>query len=346
MTPIPRVRLLYHDRQFFLPEEFQGHPPDRLASTPGDNLGEFSGRVAYASLMKPRGRPTPDYHAHIRETKHHSVYANVVETFEVTYGPGAVIHDAGNFVTAWGHAVALHGRPGVWVTFVDHGRLRFAISLRAVIEWAEHGLADHYAVQYARDDVYSDVLAALTLLYPLTLAGLTAPPCARPRTSVTRLTPAKKAQERWCSVYVTGVSRDVLGELVRHHYQANPSVQSTRYVDLSNGPQILHPALEPHPALVACATSYGTGCRLAYKVIYDGLVKEGVDLKTARGAARSVLPGATETKLVFSLSEFQARHILSLRLKQSTGSADPEIVRFAELLAAALEPVWGDLTKA
>lgn len=325
MAVAPLVHVLYTPGVFTQPPGWPPFPPARFASTPGDNLAEFSGRVAYDSFYNGRGRDSAAYHAHILETRHNSVYAHAVETFEFASNDAALTLEC---------LQALQLRPGVWVTEAVQGRVRFALSLRAVIEWQEHGIGE--PTLFART-LGDRLVEHLKPLYPLALSARTFTPDWGP--PVRRVEP-ETPHERWASLYVEGVSRDLLQELVRHHWQANPSVRSTRYVDEADSTQIVHPALEDHADLAGAVQAGAAATRALYARVFAGLCDRGVDTKTARGAARSALPGATETRLVFSLSAFQAAHLLALRGNQATGAVDPEIRRLAALMRAALETVW------
>jgi len=126
----PLVTVLYNNNVFYLPLRYAETPKDRLASTPGDNLAEFSGRIAYDSFYNVKGRPTAAYHEHILDTKHHSVYAHVVETFTVTCKEPQTRYEV---------LMSLQSRPGVWVTAYTDSGFRMAVSLRAVLEWLQHG---------------------------------------------------------------------------------------------------------------------------------------------------------------------------------------------------------------
>lgn len=323
----PLVHVLYTNGTFVLPPDAPPTPAGRLASTPGDNVCEYAGRICYDSLYAPTARPTPDYHVNVRAERHHSVYAHVVDTFEAKFDDSPL--------DPYGVLSALQLRPGVWVTRADPDRIRFCLSLRAVIEWADHGCApdDRWA-----SAVYAALIRDLKPLYPMALAGLPVPGSFGPAASRVRKVAPETDYERWCSLLISGVSRDLLQELVRHHWQANPSVRSTRYCDESGARCVDHPFLTG-PALEA-AERARTASREAYTSVYEILTQNRVPKKTARGAARSCLTGATETKLVFSLSLFQARHLWSQR---SAAGAEPEIRRLADAIRTALDPVWGRL---
>ncbi len=337
----PFVSVCYRPGEFVLPPRYVGKiPAGRLASTPGDNVVEFSAKTCYDTFLTNAdgGRPSCDYHAHVLGMGHNSVAAHCVETFEVdTFDSSVCVMRV---------LTALAGRPGVWVTGVTRNTVRFALSLRAVLEWADHGVAADIgpATLYNPARLGYHVRYLLAPLFPLTLPNTVAVPTPARNgqdLDVHRVAP-RLPQERWVSLYMEGVSRDLLQELSRHHYQTNPSVRSTRYVDEGASHQMLHPALVDTP-LADVAAAHFANARTYYRYVYRSLVAKGVDKKTARGAARSLLPGATETRLVYSLSEFQAKHILALRADQSTGAVDPEIKHLAGLMRTVLRAEGWDV---
>lgn len=87
------------------------------------------------------------------------------------------------------------------------------------------------------------------------------------------------------------------------------------------------------------------------KLLFDYLGVSGPSLskrdavKRAREAARSVLPNATETKLVFTVNARALRHILALR---GSKDADAEIQvlarKMAEIVKEKAPNIFQDLT--
>jgi thymidylate synthase ThyX len=343
----PTVSVCYHNGVFTMPVGYDP-PADRFTSTSGDNLCELAGRVCYDSINKDRpGRSSAEYFAHILSTSHYSVIAHVVETFELRYVDSAPDSLGRMF---WDLTDLLHCRPGVWVTRIGKRRFRFALSLRAVVEWFQHGPEYDTDTDAACDScdairLYMAVLEQLKPRYPLALSTaprVTNPPDAfRPEIITVTRVPAELPKEQWCSLYIAGVSRDLLQELVRHHWQTNPSVRSTRYVDESACQFIRHPAITDE--LFPIAAYVQEESHRTYRNMYRMLVANKVDKKTARGAARSCLLGATETKMIFSLSKFQARHLLALRSNESTGAVDPEIKNLSRVMRERLIEIWSDL---
>lgn len=136
------------------------------------------------------------------------------------------------------------------------------------------------------------------------------------------------------SFYVTGVSRSLTHELVRHRFLCF-SQRSQRFVDESECDFVCPPILDDpehedlRHALERCATS----SRYTYALIADELVTRGVTRKQAREAARAALPECTETRLLVSGNIRAWRDFIRLRL---TSGADAEIRRFAELVLTEL----------
>jgi len=128
--------------------------------------------------------------------------------------------------------------------------------------------------------------------------------------------------------WISGVSRSLTHELVRHRHLSFSQV-SQRYVDESEGEYVVHPAI-PRGDWEHAAIQDAIGeARERYSELVEDLVRKGLDRKTARGAARSVLPNATATELIVTGNHRTWRELLSKRLAPG---ADAEI----RLLAGAL----------
>lgn len=119
--------------------------------------------------------------------------------------------------------------------------------------------------------------------------------------------------------YVTGVSRSLTHELVRHRHLSFSQL-SQRYVDESDAEYVYPPALE----FVEREYLGGAlvGLRSVYRNLVESLIKRGLTRKQARQAARCVLPNATETKIVVTGNLRAWRHFVNLR---ATAAADVEI---------------------
>lgn len=185
------------------------------------------------------------------------------------------------------------------------------------------------------------------------------------------------------NLVVTGVSRNLSHEWIRHRVGMTPSQRSQRYVDESDGAFVVPPALaeeveEATQLIEKMGPMYTTARDVtAYFESHDraepsGKAQAGLrwltamefaqeaygDLafylatrdgapadktarrKHAREAARSVLPGATETILFVTLNARAARHVLEQR---GSLHADAEIARLAVAILAKLKPAAPNL---
>jgi thymidylate synthase (FAD) len=142
---------------------------------------------------------------------------------------------------------------------------------------------------------------------------------------------------------ITGVSRSLTHELVRHRAGTGISQLSQRYVDESTADFVEPAVIAADPELHAIWLRSIERSHQAYKELVEGLSAriqaEHADLarvqrrKMAREAARSVLPNATETKVLFSANARALRWIITLR---GSEGAEPEIRRLAVKLARVM----------
>lgn len=112
--------------------------------------------------------------------------------------------------------------------------------------------------------------------------------------------------------YVDGVSRSLTHELVRHRHLSYSQV-SQRYVDESTAEGIIPPGFPPRMNHWVDRTMGRQ--RQIYETIVQDLVAEGHTRKQARQAARSVLPNATETKILVSGNLRAWRDVIAKRTK-------------------------------
>lgn len=123
--------------------------------------------------------------------------------------------------------------------------------------------------------------------------------------------------------YVTGVSRSLTHELIRHRHLSFSQL-SQRFVDETLAEFVMPPALdndedrhwlsEVHIALET------------YHAIAKRLQGKGLTRKQAREAARAVLPNATETRIVVTGNMRAWREFIA---KRNTPAADAEIRELA-----------------
>jgi thymidylate synthase (FAD) len=149
---------------------------------------------------------------------------------------------------------------------------------------------------------------------------------------------------------VEGISRSCSHELVRHRAGFGYSQLSQRYVDESHAAFVMPPAIQGDAALEDAWTRQVEAAQAAYIAAVEGLmakyewVTDRVHRrKMAREAARSVLPNATEVKIVVSANVRAWRTMLELRLGEG---AEQEIRRMAvaclRVLQAEAPALFGD----
>src|SRR5258707_11462818 len=146
---------------------------------------------------------------------------------------------------------------------------------------------------------------------------------------------------------VEGISSSCSHELVRHRAGFGYSQISQRYVDESHAAFVLPPAILGDAALEAAWGKQVTEAQAAYVRAVEGLMQryEWVTdkvqrRKLAREAARSVLPNATEVKIVVSGNARAWRTMLELRCGEG---AELEIRRMAVACLRLLRGEGGSL---
>ena len=132
---------------------------------------------------------------------------------------------------------------------------------------------------------------------------------------------------------IEGISRSCSHELVRHRAGFGYSQLSQRYVDESHAAFVMPPAIQGDVEQEAEWTEQVRAAQAAYvgaverlMVRYEGVENKVHRRKLAREAARSLLPNATEVKIVVSANVRAWRTMLELRLGEG---AELEIRRMA-----------------
>lgn len=157
---------------------------------------------------------------------------------------------------------------------------------------------------------------------------------------------------------LTGVSRSLTHELVRHRAGWSYSMLSQRYVDESAAEYVEPGVIAADPELheiweEAIQSAHAAYVRLAGRLaekFADRLSRAAAFLppgasatdirKAARSAARSVLPNATETKVAVTVNARALRHFFELRADRP---AEWEIRRLANLMHEAVAPGYPHL---
>jgi thymidylate synthase (FAD) len=130
------------------------------------------------------------------------------------------------------------------------------------------------------------------------------------------------------TMYLTGVSRSLTHELIRHRHFSYSQL-SQRYVPERNAAMVEPAVIAEDPELHERFLAATESAQRAYTELLEGLQKKFADVsdatlrrKQARQAARSVLPNATETRIVVTGNYRAWRHFLGMR---ATEHADVEI---------------------
>lgn len=145
--------------------------------------------------------------------------------------------------------------------------------------------------------------------------------------------------------YIQGISRSCTHEIVRHRHFSF-SQQSQRFVDESGAAVVLPPAAsvmrtqeetlrdffgeyDGSDTVEATIVAGMKEAQERYEDIVENLQARGLPRKQAREAARAVLPGGTETRLVITGNHRTWREFLNKRLAPG---ADAEIRQLANLI--------------
>ncbi|MGW5267224.1 FAD-dependent thymidylate synthase [Rhodococcus sp. NPDC003994] len=146
------------------------------------------------------------------------------------------------------------------------------------------------------------------------------------------------------SFYITGVSRALTHELIRHRHLSYSQL-SQRYVDSTGVDFVMPPIL--HPSYTAGLESAGRDLAAVYGQLEKVLAARGASKKRAREAARAVLPNMTETRLVVTGNY---RAWIEFLVKRDNPAADLEIqqlaIRIGEQLAVHQPHIFGAAARA
>jgi thymidylate synthase (FAD) len=130
------------------------------------------------------------------------------------------------------------------------------------------------------------------------------------------------------SFYLSGISRSLTHELIRHRHFSYSQL-SQRYVPERDAHMVEPEVIAEDPELHARFLAAAEAAQCAYDDLLEGLEKKFADVanptlrrKQARQAARSVLPNATETRIVVTGNYRAWRHFIAMRASEH---ADVEI---------------------
>lgn len=325
-----------------IPEQLGRPRADQLQGTPLERMCELAARACYDSLG--RGRSSAEYHKHILQVGHGSVYEHGVVTVRV------------NFISieeAYLITMSLLNRPHLFVDYVDFG-LEVTLNLRHVLEWENKSDSSfNYNVQARR--FFAGLLQVVSPLAPAVLGNIVPklPPDVKP-IKVEVCLPTRTSQAH-ITCYLSG-SRGWSHEQVRHRHAM--SQRSSRYCDESESPWAWHPLVrkllgiqkngfdgvdgpppdKKHEKVRNALRMSEHLSRSTYEDAVDlfeaDLIKDGADKQTARkqarGAARGVLGNALHTEMIYTAPVSAWHFMLYWRCSIH---ADAEIrVLFSDLL--------------
>lgn len=298
----------------YIPDGCGSPAPGQMDGTPLERLAELAGRECYDSLG--RGRSSADFHQHILDVGHLSIYEHCPFTFEVPNLDD--VHEILNYAN----------RPGVYLRG-RRGMLRVSMNLRTLLDWPKW--RPPHTAPVLLPELLQDLGHRLA-------PRLFAPAPAPDGYFIEEVDPLDD-EELWVTLRLAG-SRGFSHELVRHGDRTAISQRSTRYVDESESEWTAHPLLrKPEVGIERLpAERLIRDARALYRKTVQGgeayLMARGADpgtaRKQARGAARGWLGNALSTSLIFSASVAQWRRMLAMRCHPA---ADAEI---REVFAAAL----------
>lgn len=112
---------------------------------------------------------------------------------------------------------------------------------------------------------------------------------------------------------IEGISRACSHQLVRHRI-ASYSQQSQRYVSEAEGfDYIIPPSIKADKELAKRYKSAMKSAHEAYKMLIEGLNKQGIKGEAANQDARFALPNAAETKIIVTMNARELMHFFRLR---------------------------------
>ena len=120
---------------------------------------------------------------------------------------------------------------------------------------------------------------------------------------------------------LTGVSRAFSHQIIRHRIGFSFSQLSQQYYDESNAKFVMPEEIKSSPKAMDGWLRLIEEVRQRYSSISNALERTGMGgpgiakeaRRAIRSAARSILPNATETKIIFSANARALRHFLTLR---------------------------------
>ena len=141
------------------------------------------------------------------------------------------------------------------------------------------------------------------------------------------------AEHATATFYITGVSRALTHELIRHRHLSYSQL-SQRFVDESEANIVIPPAARGSEKFTWEFENAAVGARHSYRELVEALLDSGLPRKQAREAARAVLPNMVETRIVVT-GNLRAWHEVIER--RTAPDADAEFQQVAGLIRDELQ---------
>ena len=147
------------------------------------------------------------------------------------------------------------------------------------------------------------------------------------------------AEHASATFYITGVSRALTHELIRHRHLSYSQL-SQRFVDESEANIVIPPAARGSEKLTWEFENAATGARHSYQELVEALLDSGLARKQAREAARAVLPNMVETRIVVTGNLRAWYEVIDRRIQPD---ADAEIQQLSRMLLKQLLTIAPDV---
>lgn len=310
------------DAAIRVPEKCGLPREDQLQGTPLEQLCELAGRSCYGG-MTGHGRSTPDYHAHLLESKHWSVYEHAWFPMSITLFGVDAMEFACELLPLVADLRGIKVRP-----FGFHGWFHVNFNVRHYLDLCtKNKFIRNETAQFIARQMR---VQAIDEFFPV-VSNFT-------EISASDKPPKYRADlENHASLYLS-CSRNASHEQVRHRFAV--SQRSTRFCDESQAPFVLHPNDSTYMPKFAetqadCRGAYSAAVKQCELSLSGHGLPATTARKQARGAARSYLPSNLATELMFTASVREWAHMLRMRM---TNDADAEIrVLYNHILLALSE---------
>ena len=307
-------------------------------------LTEYTGRICYKSGKKGKSnRNSFEYHKHIIESKHYSIYGHINFSIEI---------DLSNVERDFFHLLfdLLASSPRIYIR-KENDNLYLNVSLRHIVEFLSNKREYPNLMLVIIKSVlekFKDKMSFLTLIFEKEIDFVVQ---KIEEYNLYNLFNKIKVLDydyfNWYSFQVY-TSRRIANELIRHNTEYCLSQESTRYVDKSKSNLVRYDILENYPEIkkdsellsrIILSENEGFDNALySYKEMFS-LLKENlpdVSIKKIRGYCADLLPLGIDTIMVISFTEWQLDRIFEQRISEY---ADPLIYDLAKKIKNEKESI-------